>query len=301
MKGNYPRLGLSRVCRLLGVTRQAYYQHFWQVESNQVGHELILQQVRSIRKDHRSMGGRKLYELLYPFMLEHSIKMGRDALFDLLAANKLLVRKKRRVAYTTQSFHWLRKHPNLIIDYIPTSPNKLWVSDITYLKIASDFVYISFITDAYSHKIVGYHIAPTLATVETIQALKMALSGLKSPVDDLIHHSDRGIQYCSAEYVALLQDNHIRISMTENGDPRENAIAERINGIMKHEYLYHHKFNTIEQAKAYLETAVDLYNIKRPHLSLDLMVPERVHSSTLNPKKRWKNNRRRQVVNSFQD
>jgi putative transposase len=289
------------MCRLLGVTRQAYYQHFWHIESDQVGHELILQQVRSIRKDHRSMGGRKLYELLYPFMLEHGIKMGRDALFDLLAANMLLVRKKRRVVYTTQSFHWLRKHPNLIIDYIPTSPNKLWVSDITYLKIVSDFVYISFITDAYSHKIVGYHIAPTLATVETLQALKMALAGLNGPLDELIHHSDRGIQYCSAEYVNLLQDNHIRISMTENGDPRENAVAERLNGIIKHEYLHHQQFNTIEHARAYLKTAVDLYNTQRPHLSLDLLVPERVHSSTLSPKKRWKNKPRRQVVNSFQD
>lgn len=299
MKGIYPRLRLSRVCRLLGVTRQAYYQHFWRVESDQVEHELILQQVRRIRTDHRSMGGRKLYELLYSFMLEHGIKMGRDALFDLLAANKLLVRKKRRVVYTTHSFHWLKKYRNLIVDYTPISPNKLWVSDITYLKIASGFVYISFITDAYSHKIVGYHIAPTLATVETIQALKMALAGLNGPVDNLIHHSDRGIQYCSAEYVNLLQDNHIQISMTENGDPRENAVAERINGIMKYEYLHHQQFNTIEQARAYLKTAVDLYNTQRPHLSLDLLVPERVHSSTLSPKKRWKNKRRKPVVNSF--
>ncbi len=247
------------------------------------------------------MGGRKLYELLYPFMLEHSIKMGRDALFDLLAANKLLVRKKRRIVYTTQSFHWLRKHPNLIVDYTPAAPNKLWVSDITYLKIATGFVYISFITDAYSRKIVGYHMAPTLGAVETLQALKMALTGLNGAIDDLIHHSDRGIQYCSSEYVNLLQNNNILISMTENGDPRKNAVAERINGIIKQEYLHHHQFKTIAQAKAYLRTAVELYNTQRPHMSLDLMMPGQVHSSNLTVTKTWKNKQNMHLVNSFQD
>ena len=169
MKDSYPHIGLSRFCRLLGLTRQAYYKHFWYQEYLSVEQELILQQVRLIRKQHRRMGTRKLYELLHEFMLEHQIKMGRDALFDLLSANHLLVRRKRKNVYTTNSFHWLRKHPNLIRNFLPTSSNQLWVSDITYLKIATGFVYISFITDAYSRKIVGYHVAPNLETIETLR------------------------------------------------------------------------------------------------------------------------------------
>ena len=158
----------------------------------------------------------------------------------LLSSNHLLVRKRKRRIQTTQSLHWLRKYPNLIREFIPTGPNQLWVSDITFWKINGGHVYISFITDAYSHKIVGFHLAETLEAVESVQALKMALSGLfMGPGGhfQLIHHSDRGVQYCSYEYVKLLQDCQVQTSMTENGDPLENAIAERLNGILKDEYL----------------------------------------------------------------
>lgn len=277
---------------MFGITRQAYYQHFWDEESISIEQELILQEVIRVRKNHRHMGGRKLYELIAPFMLEHQIKMGRDALFDLLSANKLLVRHKRRKVYTTQSFHWLRKYPNLIRDLVPTGSNQLWVSDITYWKIKTGYVYISFITDAYSHKIVGYHVANTLESVECIKALKMALSGLilepKSHFQ-LLHHSDRGIQYCSSEYVKLLLDNQIKISMTENGDPLENAIAERINGIMKEEYLYDYKVNNLEEAKLSLEHAVMLYNKERPHMTIGNLYPNVVHDLNLKTDKLWKN------------
>ncbi len=167
--------------------------------------------------------------------------MGRDALFDLLAVNQLLIRRKKRRVTTTQSFHWLRKYPNLIRHLNPMKKNTLWVADITYYQTTKGFVYISFITDAYSRKIVGYHVADSLAAVHSVKALEMAIAQSAEPLTELIHHSDRGVQYCSAEYVKLLQDNGITISMTENGDPLENAIAERVNGIIKEEFLNHYK------------------------------------------------------------
>jgi putative transposase len=302
MKDNYPHIGLARFCRLLGITRQAFYQHFWSQEFESVEQELVLQQVRLIRKDHRRMGTRKLYEMLDSFMIEHQIKMGRDALFDLLAMNNLLVRRKRRNVYTTNSFHWLRKYPNLIRDLTPTMSNQLWVSDITYLRTAQGFLYVSFITDVYSHKIVGYHLAPTLDAVETLQALKMAIDQLPSNYQNLIHHSDRGIQYCSSEYVSLLGKYGIGISMTENGDPLENAVAERINGIIKSEYLDHCIIKTEEQAKECLDRAVNLYNKERPHMSIGLLTPQVVHHSNLKTQRLWKKRQfKSTLVNSFQD
>ena len=218
--------------------------------------------------------------------------MGRDALFDLLASHNLLVRKRKRRVHTTQSFHWLRKYPNLIRGFEPSGINQLWVSDITYWKIVSGYVYISFITDAFSHKIIGYHVAGTLESVETIKALKMALSGLiKEPEShfQLVHHSDRGIQYCSHEYVKLLKNNDIMISMTENGDPLENAIAERINGIIKEEYLLAQKVSNLKAAKRALKQAVKLYNEERPHNSIANLVPSFVHNTNLKTEKKWKN------------
>ena len=302
MKDNYPQIGLSRFCRLLGITRQAYYKHFWYQESQSVEQELVLQQVRLIRKYHRKMGTRKLFELLQSFMLDHQVKMGRDALFDLLASHNLLVRRKRQNVYTTNSFHWLRKYPNLIRDLKPTKVNQLWVSDITYLRTTEGFLYISFITDAYSHKIVGYHVAPTLETIETLQALKMAIAQRTDNCGNLIHHSDRGIQYCSSEYVSLLGKYGIKISMTENGDPLENAVAERINGIIKGEYLDQYSIKTIQEAKVYLDQAVELYNNERPHLSIGMLTPETVHQFNLKTDRLWKTRQFKcNVVNSFQD
>lgn len=292
------------MCRLLGLTRQAYYQHFWQQEANTIEQSLVLEQVYAIRKDHRVMGGRKLYEKLYPFLLEHQIKMGRDAFFDLLAEHKLLVKKRRRRFITTYSNHWLRKWPNLIREMEINRINQLWVSDITYWKIEERYTYISLITDAYSHKIVGYHLAQTLESVETIKALRLALTQLPNQINKpLIHHSDRGVQYCSDNYVKLLQDKGIEISMTENGDPLENAIAERINGILKSEYLKHYSPRNFQEAKEYLQVAVKLYNQDRPHFSIGLLTPDEVHSKNINVEKLWKNyfTKNVKIVNSVQD
>lgn len=257
-----------------------------------------------IRQKHPRMGGRKIYKKLECFKSEHQIKMGRDALFDLLSRGNLLIRRRKRTITTTQSFHWLRKYPNLIKEFTATAPNQLWVSDITYWKLKNKHVYISFITDAYSHKIVGYHVAETLATIETIKALKMALASLKSSKNEqLIHHSDRGIQYCSSNYVNQLKQYNILISMTGNGDPRENAIAERINGIIKDEYLYQKEETTMLDAKRRLNSVVKLYNNDRPHLTIGNETPDSVHSTKANNnhEKLWKSYKRKSCVNQDQE
>ncbi len=303
---DYTHVGLARLCAWFGVTRQAYYQHFWSMTDHVVEEDLIVQEVLQIRKNHRWMGGRKLYEKLYPFMLEHQIKMGRDAFFDLLSYHGLLIRRRKRRIVTTNSSHWLRKYPNLIRDFVPTAPNQLWVSDITYWKINNRDVYINLITDAYSRYIVGYHGAPTLEAIESIKALKMALKTIKNnQPESLIHHSDRGVQYCSSDYVKLLQDNGIEISMTENGDPLENAIAERINGIIKNEYLIDYSVDNIDNAQQLLKKAVELYNYDRPHMSIGNLTPAHVYYSktTLKTERLWKNyyNKRNNFVNEYQD
>jgi putative transposase len=305
MKINFSHLGLAPLCDWFGITRQAYYQNSWKAIKTTVEEDLIIQQINQIRILHPRMGTRKLYEKLKPFLLRQSIKMGRDQLFNLLAANRLLIRKRKRRIQTTQSFHWLRKYPNLIKDVTPTAPNQLWVSDITYWKIKDSHVYISFITDAYSRKIIGFNVANTLEAKESTKALKMALKQLvRGSVYQLIHHSDRGLQYCSSGYVKLLKDYQIQISMTENGDPLENAIAERLNGILKEEYLNEHFVENIEQAKVRLKVAVNLYNTDRPHMSIGNATPDQIHNrELLKMKKLWKSyfNKSSNIVNQCQD
>lgn len=296
MKNRHTRIGLSRLCRLFGISRQAYYQHCWHQETLSTEQQIILGEVKHIRQDHRAMGTRKLYEKLHSFMLDHQIKMGRDALFDLLAANKLLVRRRKRAVQTTFSNHWLRKWPNLARNIRPVASNQLWVSDITYWKTSIGFLYVSFITDAYSHKIVGHHVATSLETLNTIKALQMAIEGLANQKIRPVHHSDRGVQYCSANYTNLLRTNGITISMTENGDPLENALAERINGILKNEYLHHYSIRNIEQARQALNKAVWLYNEQRPHMSIGMLTPQLVYQNNLVTEKLWKSYQRKTIL-----
>lgn len=287
---------MVRICGLLGITRQAYYQHFWVEQEISIEQQLILEQVRELRKGNGQLGGRKLYAMLEPFLLEHQIKMGRDALFDTLADNHLLVRRRRRKAITTHSRHWLRKYPNLIKDLTLTRPNQVWVSDITYLRTLTGFVYLSFITDAYSHRIMGYQVADNLESVHTVNALKMALAGSCKPIAGLIHHSDRGTQYCSSEYVKVLQDYKIQISMCEKGDPLENAIAERVNGIIKTEYFADTIIRGRDQAESILERAVTNYNTTRPHMSCSMLTPDKVHRDHIAVARTWKNYYLRKTV-----
>jgi len=278
------------------MTRQAYYQHFWFEQEMSIEQQLIVEQVRQLRLGNGMLGGRKLYSMLEPFLLEHQIKIGRDALFDTLADHHLLVRRRHRKAITTNSRHWLRKYPNLIRDFIPVRPNQVWVSDITYLRTTRDFVYISFITDAYSRKIVGYQVAENLEAINSVKALKMALAGVRKPIVGLIHHSDRGSQYCSSEYVKLLQDYQIQISMCEKGDPLENAIAERVNGIIKTEYFNDQTITSCSQAELILEKSVNNYNTVRPHMSCSMLPPDKVHQGNITVKRTWKNYYLRKTV-----
>ena len=289
MKMRQSTIGLSKLCWLFGVTRQAYYQSFHRDEFVKIEQGLVLKEVISIRKNHPRMGTRKLFVKLESFMFEHQIKMGRDALFDLLSLHQLLIRKRRRKIVTTQSNHWMRKYPNLIKEFIPTAPNQLWVSDITHWKISTIPLNISLITDAFSHKIVGYNLAETMEAIESIKALQMALINNGS-IKNLIHHSDRGSQYCSYKYVNLLQDYKVKISMTETGDPLDNAVAERVNGILKDEYLECYTVDSFKDANELLNAVIRLYNEDRPHMSIGNLVPQKVHSGHLKSGKRlWKN------------
>lgn len=287
MKDMHSSISLTRLCRLLGITRQAYYQHFWNVSDITIEQQLVLHRVREIRLIHPAIGGRKLYYLLQTFLLEHQIKMGRDAVFDLLAMNKLLVRKRKRRVSTTQSHHWLKKYPNLIKGWHPSKPNQLWVADITYVALKNSFLYLNLITDAYSHKVMGFAVGENLEAIHTTRALQMALNSLDQTPEDLIHHSDRGIQYCSLDYVNILQQNHIEISMTENGDPLENPVAERINGILKYEYLNHYQLSELTQVIELVNEVIDRYNRLRPHLSINLITPEIAHHKKLLVNRTW--------------
>lgn len=290
MKDSYPHLSLGRVCRSFGVTRQAYYQHFWTAQTHCMEHELVLIRVMEIRKDHRRLGGRKLLGKLEAFLMEHRIAMGRDALFDLLSDHGLLVRPLRKYTQTTRSSHWLRKWPNLVKHMELTGPGQLWVSDITYFWTAEEgYTYISLITDAWSHRIMGCYLATDLAAASTLKALHMAIQQVGTVPQGLIHHSDRGVQYCSQAYVDVLQANKIAISMTEKGDPLENAVAERINGIIKQEYLDTWAIKTVAQARSGLQRAVLLYNTDRPHNSISDLTPDQAHTGTMKVKRLWKN------------
>lgn len=287
MRYQFGRIGLSRLCRILGVTRQAYHQFFWRGADADTEAQLIIQQVKEIRENHPAIGCRKLLYMLQPFVLENQIKIGRDALFDLLSINQLLIKKKRVRVNTTFSNHWLRKYPNLIRGWHPAKPNELWVADITYVPVDQGFKFLSLITDAYSHKIVGYALADNLEGRYTMQALEMALKGRTKPTPGLLHHSDRGMQYCCQDYTERLKENNIRISMTQNGDPLENALAERLNGIVKQEYLSNGRIKAGIEMEKMLPDVIHRYNSQRPHWSIRLRTPNEVHDKELLINRTW--------------
>lgn len=290
---------IQTLCSLLGYSRQAFYKFVKQSEKEALQHDLILQEVLKIRKTLKRLGTRKLLFKMEGFMREHHIEIGRDAMFDLLSTHKLLIRKrKRRVPVTTFSDHWMRKYPNLIVDFIPTAPNQLWVSDITYITLKDDFAYLSLITDAYSRKIVGFYLSETLSADGCIKALQMALKN-NPQLGRLIHHSDRGSQYCCADYVSILDKHFVKISMTQSGDPLENAIAERVNGILKDELLEKIYIN-YQEAKQAIAAAISIYNYQRPHSSIDMLTPIEAHLREGELKRRWKNyySKKKEVVMS---
>ena len=218
--------------------------------------------------------------------------IGRDRFCRIVDENGLKVRLRIRKPRTTDSTHGLPTYPNLIKDYIPTAANRLWVSDITYIVIMDDdchyhFCYLSLILDAYSEEIVGWSVSPSLDTDSPKAALKMALKRIDGKEVDLIHHSDRGCQYASREYVNMLRSHGIKVSMTESGDPKDNAQAERINNTMKNELLKDKVFNTIEEVITAIALAVDFYNNRRPHMSVGMMTPSEAAESTGERDMKW--------------
>ena len=273
---------------LLGYSRQSYYQGVKYIQQKAYESDIIIEEVLRYRKHQKRLGTRKLLEEMQDFLAAHKFQIGRDTMFDLLAQRGMLVTKrKRRGCVTTLSKHRFKKYPNIIRNFIPVAPNQLWVSDITYIHLPDSFAYLSLITDAYSRKIVGFYLSKDLTAKGPLEALKMALK-TNSNIAGLIHHSDRGVQYCCDAYVKLLQDKKIKISMTENGDPLENAIAERVNGILKSELL-DEVFPCFDVAQRDVAIACSTYNHLRPHGSIDNLKPAEAHLKTGEIKKRWKN------------
>lgn len=281
---------MAALCRLFGKSRQAYYERSRYVATRSMEEETVLSSVREVRKDFPRMGSRKLLIYLAPKLEAMNIQIGRDSFIELLYHNFMLVRRARNRRKTTFSNHWMHKYPNLIRNYTPEYPNRLWVSDITYVETAlGETGYLSLITDAYSHRIVGWNLARTLRSCNALAALKMALGGVSGKQPQLIHHSDRGSQYCCADYIKALTRNDINISMTESGDPLENAVAERINGILKTEWLYVCKPDSWENMIACVSRVIDLYNNQRPHQSIGYMVPVLIHQTGQKTIRKWKN------------
>jgi putative transposase len=271
----------------LGYSPQAYYKHNEKALINQVNEKFILEQIDAIRKHQPRCGGRKLFIMLQPFFKEHNISMGRDKFFEVLKRNKLLVRRIKRSVHTADSKHHFYRYPNLVKGFTPLKAHELWVADITYIPLKERFAYLFLITDAYSRKIVGFHVSDDMKVNSAVVALKKALAQ-KPPETIVIHHSDRGIQYCSTEYVNLLQQHNAMISMTNNGDPLENAIAERINGILKTELISSY-YNDIDAAVIHITRCITIYNYRRRHSSLNWQIPAEVHNQKGPQIRRWKN------------
>lgn len=288
MKQDHPRTGMVMLCRLFGKTRHAYYDAVWRKENSLIKEDVILQEVINVRKDLPSLGVRKLHHVLQPRLASHKIGIGRDYLFDLLAEHRLLIRRRKRNVITTDSRHWMHKYSNLIKQISVNRPEQVWVSDITYIRMVNQWGYLSLITDAYSRKIMGYNFRNDLSSEGCIVALKMALDN-RVYNEQIIHHSDRGSQYCSHQYVNLLLQNKIAISMTENGDPYENALAERMNGIIKTEFNLYNSQLGFEQTANLITKSINAYNQLRPHASCDYMTPDETHLKSGQLNKRWKN------------
>lgn len=274
-------LSVERACQHFGHSRQAYYQWKAAQQSRMAKAATIITQVRHCRIKHARMGTRKLQHLLADEWAQAGIKIGRDGLFDVLRGAGLLVQPFKAYHKTTNSHHRFWRHPNLFKDAAkPQAAQQVWVADITYLPTRQEgFVYASFVTDAYSRKIVGWHVHASLRTSEVQQAYEMALRGRTSK-GRLIHHSDRGIQYCSEQYQQLHAKHQVTCSMTDGYDCYQNALAERINGILKTEYLLSRPEN-LQQARKMVEQAVQLYNEERPHSSLKYKTPDEAHQASL--------------------
>ena len=288
MKESHANVGFGPLCMLFGKTRFAFYkkdknQQRWLNED-----QTVLEMVAIFRRELPRIGTPKLYYMLKKPLQDHHIKMGRDSLHRLLCDNGLTIRPKRRYVVTTDSNHWMKKYPNLVKDLVVSESEQEWVSDITYIQVADGFEFLSLITDAYSKQIMGFCLHPTLQAEGSINALKMALGQKYKQGIRHIHHSDRGVQYCCNDYVTILKAAGIEISMTENGDPYENAMAERVNGILKCEFGLNREFTDHAQALETVQRSIRAYNQLRPHLSLNFLTPVQAHQMKGILEKKWK-------------
>jgi transposase InsO family protein len=282
------------MCKHFGYTKQAYYKQLSTVENANVKEEIIVGLIKKNREVWKRGSGRNLYQSLKKDFAEHQLKIGRDKFFDVLRNNKMLIKVKRFKTRTTMSYHHFKKHSNLIQNLVPERANQVWVSDITYLwlKEKNHFCYLSLVTDMYSRKIIGHCVYDNLSVQGCLIALKEALRGAKkNGTQNLVHHSDRGIQYCCHAYTRLLAKYNIKISMTQTGDPLENPIAERVNKTLKEEFTLDKQinFSNIEIAKREIKKFIDFYNSKRPHRSINWLTPDKAHLQKGEIKRMWKN------------
>ena len=267
---------------MLSVSPQAVYQHRIRQHDKASRLAVIKDWVQAYRMLMPRIGGRKLYWLIKPKLIAHGIKIGRDGFFDYLRAHRLLVKPKRSYTKTTFSKHWMKKHPNLTKDApAPIQPEQMLVADITHVTSKQGVHYLSLVTDAYSRQILGYHLSDHMPATEVVKALKMA-AHKRRYTHKAIHHSDRGLQYCASEYQEVLRVNNITPSMTDGYDCYQNALAERVNGILKNEFLLY-ECNTMGELKQLIDESVYVYNNIRPHLSLNMRTPAQVHDSHLCP------------------
>jgi putative transposase len=266
------RVSLNRICSLFGVKRDAYYKYIKRFKKRETVKAQIISMVKVERKEQSRVGGRKLHEALKPTFVAQDIKIGRDCLFDILREHDMLIKPKKATCRTTYSYHRFYTYKNLVKNMTVTRPNQVWVSDITYIRTVSGFCYLALITDMYSRKIVGYDMSDSLELAGCLRALQKALKAAR-PATRLVHHSDRGFQYCSNQYVDQLKKHGIEISMTEENHCYENAIAERVNGILKDEFYLDQTFYSLSHARNAVKNAIEIYNSKRLHLSLDYKTP----------------------------
>lgn len=265
-------------CHLFGIDRQVYYRSIRARATKRSNACEVVAMVTDVRQPMPRIGTRKLYHLLQGNL--QAMKVGRDKFFEIPRANHLLIQARRSYHITTDSHHRFRKHKNLILEMAINRPEQVWVSDITYIGKREKPCYLSLITDAYSKKIMGYYVADNMNTESSIMALKMAVKNRKDNKMPLIHHSDRGVQYCADGYQEMLLKNKIKCSMANNGDPYENAVAERINGILKQEFIIDTYHKDLEIMKAIVKEAIDVYDDQRPHCSNYMPTPKQMHTQS---------------------
>lgn len=269
---------VTRACSRMSCSRQSYYKARHRRDRNLVEKDTLLELIRPIRQSMPRIGGKKLHFMLRDQMHERALKIGRDRFFDWLRDNDLLIRPKRMYVQTTQSNHRFWVHENLTHSLTLNKPNQLWVSDITYIRTLEGFCYLALITDAYSRKIVGYDVSDSMNLEGCLRALKAATQ-TASNLTQLVHHSDRGFQYCSNPYTDFLKERKIRISMAAKGNCYENALAERVNGILKNEFNLDFTFKTKHLAAKVVHESIYIYNQQRPHWAINLLTPNACHAA----------------------